>query len=378
MNIDQSFALERLGAAPKWQGMTLQPDIPDFGALPPIEVAQQANNLMASSVPSANQQPVPQEAPKVKYNPTSDLGKWLASEIEAGNMNEQGLSLAGDHKGMLYYGPEATAYRKSLKPDKNKWNKAETEALEKKRVEEIQRALGGVNNTPATDYGEVPEDRKTRGLTPELWNLANDIVRQKVKGSAQAEQWAQQIVTPGYSNRENTRLGIEDKRRRAIEAQKRNIDFARDSANNALRTIDLIEKNVNDTGLPETGLLGAGLSWLPMTDAYALYKDVGALKGMIAQGGLLDIKAASPNGASGFGALNRDELQLLKDRIATLDPKLGKERFLSDLLYIKDRFNNALKERAILDSDLEQPQQSTDKPAKKQRLRFTNTGDLLD
>ena len=185
MNIDQNFAIGRLGAAPKWQGMMQMPNLLDFGSLPSANAMPQ-NPMTAPQVSTDTSENNPQNVSieasvsQSKYNPTSDMGRWLLSEIEAGNMSEQGQALTGDHKGKLWYGPQASAYKASLSPDRTKWREKETKKLEAMRMAEIQEALGmaaPVNDKPQTnpDYLKKLNEELGKKSAEEISRWRNDI-----------------------------------------------------------------------------------------------------------------------------------------------------------------------------------------------------------
>ena len=188
MNIDQTFVVDRLGTAPKWQGMMQAPSMPDFGALPPVDTMPQkpmAASQPASLSPEIETQTEAQEpsASQSKYNPTSEMGKWLVTQIESGNMSEQGQALNGDHKGKLWYGPQASAYKASLSPDRTKWREKETKKLESMRLAEIQQALGMVepaNDKPQADpdYLKKLQEELGKESAKEISRWRNDIITQ--------------------------------------------------------------------------------------------------------------------------------------------------------------------------------------------------------
>lgn len=166
MPIDPTYALERLGGSTQWQGMmSQQPALPDFGAMPSPDVVTQANSMPspAPAVPAVSA--TPEATAPAKYTPVNDAGRWLAGEIQAGNMDEQGMGLKGAQQGKLWYGPEASAYKASLPSDKKKWTQKERSQLEGRRIAEIQRMLGigtGPEDVPPVDPAFREEYQKKR------------------------------------------------------------------------------------------------------------------------------------------------------------------------------------------------------------------------
>jgi len=108
---------------------------PSFGATPDAATVHQANNMAAVPTPA----PAPVQS---SYAPKSDVGKWLAEEIQAGRMTEDGRFLDGDFKGKLWYGDGAESYIKTLNSNKDKWTQGQREDLERRRIKEIRQELG--------------------------------------------------------------------------------------------------------------------------------------------------------------------------------------------------------------------------------------------
>jgi hypothetical protein len=91
-----------------------------------------------------------------------------------------------------------------------------------------------------------------------------------------------------------------------------------------LGAIGGIKDAVKNSTMPTLGKRGALVAGAPVvgsdTGAAAVRGHVATLKSGVGIEGLQRMKAASANGASGFGALQAAELQLLLDRLGSLDP----------------------------------------------------------
>lgn len=146
---------------------------------------------------------------------------------------------------------------------------------------------------------------------------------------------------------------LEEKRKKAEEAQAMSIQNAQDRARSAMSTIASIQKNLADGYLPETGFWGNQLAKIEGTDAYNLHKEVESLRGLIGAQQLEQAKASSPNGASGFGSLSNVELLSLQNILGTLDPNMGKEKLTEKLAQIAPILTRALTQRRIPDAMLE-------------------------
>lgn len=349
----QRFATTYGGAMP------IAPEMPSFGAMPPQAPSQTIVPQMERPAPA----PV-QPAPSVPSVPDGyDPDEWeqekkdYAAAIKGGYINKRGVS----KDGKMWRGPKSLEYYATHGQDaifKNandlsEWNRITFE--ENRRLAGLPDIQPQQPQQPAqvlSPYGEVPEDRKKNGIDQELWDRANSIMRGKEKGSADDSKWAQQIVTPQYSEREYKRQGLEDKRKAAEQAQMERIRSVQEQADRGYAYANKLLENLDDGVLPETGGTGMVLSYVPGTDAYRFAQNLKTLKGMIAYGGLLGAKAGSPNGASGFGALSEKELSLLENLLGSLDQGLDREELKENLQQIASYFKKATTPRTISDKEL--------------------------
>lgn len=86
---------------------------------------------------------------------------------------------------------------------------------------------------------------------------------------------------------------------------------------------------------PYTTGYGSFLSVLPLTDAKTLQNNINTIKSNLAFAQLTALKEASKTGASGLGAVTRNEFEALQSTISQLDPQ--SKNFASDL----DRIDRA-------------------------------------
>jgi hypothetical protein len=120
------------------------------------------------------------------------------------------------------------------------------------------------------------------------------------------------------------------------------------------KEIETIQSNIsgtktaleNITALQEFRGSGTGwdslFAWVPNTDAKATAGLVTALKSEQGLGELEKLKSMSPTGASGMGATNAQEVEMLQGRIRKLDPG-NKEQFAKDLEFIRNKWEEILK-----------------------------------
>jgi hypothetical protein len=108
----------------------------------------------------------------------------------------------------------------------------------------------------------------------------------------------------------------------------------------ALEGKTLVENIRKKVGYDTVGALGGVLSHIPMTSAAEFSSDVKELQSKLTMAVLAAAKAQSKTGATGFGALNMKELEVIKQNIADLDQsKLSPEKFNEKLDTINKYFN---------------------------------------
>lgn len=155
------------------------------------------------------------------------------------------------------------------------------------------------NPDPSTEIGKMQRDESLglvpKGSTQNLINQKNRQVRKEELEVQAAERAKQQ----------------------AAEQEK----VTREVANTKVTEAFNLLKN---GGMNVGGLSATASLMLPgkATDADRLSSVYSTLKSVISLDKLMEMKKASPTGASGFGALSAPELQLLVDSVAALDPEL--------------------------------------------------------
>ena len=90
----------------------------------------------------------------------------------------------------------------------------------------------------------------------------------------------------------------------------------------------------------ENTVLGKVTKNIPGTDAYQIDAEINTLLSNLGFNALNSARAASANGASGFGQLTEREMEILQSLIAPLKFGLKKEEFISQL----DRIESFLTE----------------------------------
>lgn len=120
-------------------------------------------------------------------------------------------------------------------------------------------------------------------------------------------------------------------------------EIAKQGADNTLNAIGDVEAAVADAEksgryLPAIGWNSYMTSFISETNARAVYNAVNTVKSNVSLGKLLELKEASPTGASGLGALNLKELQTLENVIASLDPT--DDKFLDNMSQVKKLYSD--------------------------------------
>lgn len=156
----------------------------------------------------------------------------------------------------------------------------------------------------------------------------------------------------------------------AAQAQQDTLIGVRDSALEGKALVDNIRKQV---GYNTTGV-GAILAYIPQTEARQFKSDVDTLKSQLTLATMNLAKSQSRTGATGFGALNKEELKVLQTNIANLDTGLSPADFnkkLDSIYKYFDKLDVKSSEKLGLPTE-QQPQQPTE--ARKPKTRKLKSG----
>ena len=169
------------------------------------------------------------------------------------------------------------------------------------------------------DMEPVPMS-ETEKLQQEQMRLGMDKTKQDMAFNAEAQPF--RFKRP----LEEQKFAAEQNEKAQREQEK--IDLAKANAESALSSINEIRKTMG-----HFGLMG-GLPAIGGTDKVAWSKNIDRVKAMLTLGNLMELKAASKNGASGLGALSDGERKMLEDAASALDKGLPKEKaaeYLNDI-----------------------------------------------
>lgn len=166
---------------------------------------------------------------------------------------------------------------------------------------------------PSTDIGKMQRDEQ-QGLVPR--GSTESLVKQKNRQIRKEELEAQQAEQASLKASEQEKVTQEVANKKIKEAA------------------TLLSKNINSGGMAAT----ASLNLIPgkSTGADQLQSVYSTLKSVISLDKLMEMKKASPTGASGFGALSAPELALLTDSVTALDVELPRHVQLENLKTIAD------------------------------------------
>lgn len=257
---------------------------------------------------------------------------------------------------------------------------------ERNRQERLNQTMNWLRNQAAEDpyYGDLLSAVESRGVSPaQAWemamsraypgrakppasyqeyNLAKDdpAYARHLRDQAQYEGGisGQGPVASGYERiwnpqerRYEDRLihgtpQWQDVQRQAAEAQSQAQAQTEGSVAKAATMLDAtrtIKEIAGSTQQPVAGTLSRPFAQLTDTPAGRVRAQVNALKSGVALQAMMRLKEASATGATGFGQMNRAELQILIDEMGALDPDItDQETFLKTIDRIEARFQRVI------------------------------------
>jgi hypothetical protein len=130
--------------------------------------------------------------------------------------------------------------------------------------------------------------------------------------------------------------------RKEVEAANATANRVIDNSSNTVAVLDKLinslESAPEDSEFVETGITGIVLSLVPGTGEADFAADQETLYSNMGIGELESMRAASANGASGFGQLTAPELNLLKARIRNISVRQSRQQQVDNLKFLRDRF----------------------------------------
>lgn len=150
---------------------------------------------------------------------------------------------------------------------------------------------------------------------------------------------------------QNARGQIEERRQKKADSENKfrsQIDSATSDIMRVVNRLDRVALDANDNdGWGETGRSGSFMrsmpSWVSKGSAgYDLQRDLDLVGANAAIESLMQMRRESPTGA-GVGNVALGELQIMKDKFATLDPDQGHDSFLRNVAEGKREFLDKLR-----------------------------------
>lgn len=130
-----------------------------------------------------------------------------------------------------------------------------------------------------------------------------------------------------------------------VDAAQVGLESQADKAATMLDATNSIREEIEGASLPVTGTFSRPFAALSNTAAGRVRSYVNALQSGVALQAILQLKEASSTGATGFGALNLKELQLLIDDVGALNPdETEPDIFLKTVDRIESRWNRVLRD----------------------------------
>lgn len=190
----------------------------------------------------------------------------------------------------------------------------------------LEQLNGGGSSFPGVIEG------RTRPVDPmDVRSDAREQIRTDI-----AVDSAQRDARSDALSAELAALNIEEKRRELQQAEEKaaKLEGAQGIASGELsRVIDKIDQIYGDalgSGWFETGLTGSMVKGIPGTAAYDLRSDLQTVDANSAFAALQAMRDASPTGGA-LGQVTERELDLLKSKIANLNPDQSQDQFLRNL-----------------------------------------------
>ena len=132
----------------------------------------------------------------------------------------------------------------------------------------------------------------------------------------------------------------------AIKAEKRVADKRRTLKASFTDGLGLLNEIIDNSDWTTRGLGGDLAALNPYSDSSSQRRTQQTIIAKLVTETLADLKSQSATGATGFGALNEAELQIIKDQITNLNP--SDPNYDKRLLALRDRWTNAI---ALIDQE---------------------------
>lgn len=99
-------------------------------------------------------------------------------------------------------------------------------------------------------------------------------------------------------------------------------------------TVNDIRSVISKASGSNTGIFGKALSFIPGTDQFDFRQNIETLMSRLAIDSMLELKAKSPTGSTGFGALSQKELEVMQKEIASLEQAQSPAQFKANAMRV--------------------------------------------
>lgn len=221
-----------------------------------------------------------------------------------------------------------------IQNERGEWVPNPTYMQAKEQIARAGRSTTNINNTVGGD------------AAPELGKLATDygyVLDPKTRQPIIDPSTGLPMAAPVPGSKEARSMEAEQ----ADAARRQDVRTVSDAEKSGamLDSISDLKKVFESADTPVTGTMSRPFAVLSGTPAGRARSLIGPLKSGVAIGALSRLKESSATGASGFGALNTAELQLLIDDIGALDPDTTEpDIFLKTVDRIGNRYERIIKD----------------------------------
>lgn len=239
----------------------------------------------------------------------------LANSLPTNSPYAEGIAQGSDKAEAAYYN--------SLDGDDNSTNATKNWEYGKNNPGFRQQQAKGGDNYNA----KIAQAQYYAGLDPEQQQQARDAWRSQTylnQGTQFAPTTGQGPAVPIYNQQAASEkaqgAGYGKAQSDYVTGYGAMRDVEDDFISNLRETKALISEAGNNAGITNTGWMSY-LDQIPATDARTMTNLVETIQSRVAMDQMMNLKAASPTGSTGFGALSQKELSVLQDYLGKIDTK---------------------------------------------------------
>lgn len=226
---------------------------------------------------------------------------------------------------------------------------------EKRGLLQVPKAAGAASQTSAiTDSTKIRELRSTgdpqdaaqadlmERMLFEKKGGEGPTLAEKNEAALELERGKEKIKTDASKRRAYEEGTPEYYDRLADEARTKKTRAANYTMLNKLKGgVDLIDRIKSGTKGKTTGLTQFALKWIPGTENYDFEKSLDTMRSKLAIDSMLQLKAESPTGSTGFGQLSEKELEVIQSQIANVASSQSEEQFRQQIGILERHYKRA-------------------------------------